>query len=114
MRRYLYFGGGLMVLGAVCGIGQLLLESSAAAQGSKPQSPVFQVDPMWPKPLPNRWLLGSVIGVSVDSQDHVWIVHRAATLQPNEIRSSWKKAPPVLEFDQAGNLVSSWGGPGQG
>jgi DNA-binding beta-propeller fold protein YncE len=114
MRRYLYVGGGLLTLGLVLGVGQLLFERSAAAQGSKPQSPIFQVDPMWPKPLPNRWILGSTIGVSVDAQDHVWIIHRPATLQANEIRSSWKGAPPVLEFDQAGNLVSSWGGPGQG
>jgi NHL repeat len=114
MRRYLYVGGGLLMLGLMFGIGQLIFERSAAAQGAKPQSPIFQVDPMWPKPLPNRWILGSTIGVSVDSQDHVWIIHRPATLQPNEIRSSWKGAPPVLEFDQAGTLVSSWGGPGQG
>jgi DNA-binding beta-propeller fold protein YncE len=103
-----------MVLGVVFGIGQLLLERSAAAQGSKAQSPLFQVDPMWPKPLPNRWVLGSVIGVSVDSQDNVFIIHRAAALQPNEIRSSWKAAPPVLEFDAVGNLIASWGGPGEG
>jgi len=114
MKRYLYVGGGLLMLGLALGVGQLLFARSAAAQGSKAQSPIFQVDPTWPKPLPNRWILGSVIGVSVDSQDHVWIIHRPATLQPNEIRSSWKGAPPVLEFDQAGNLVSSFGGPGQG
>ena len=76
--------------------------------------PTFEVDPMWPKPLPNRWLIGAVAGVAVDAQDHVWIVHRPATLQPNETRSIWRAAPPVLEFDQAGNLVSSWGGPGEG
>ena len=46
--------------------------------------------------------------------DHVWIVHRPSTLQPNETRSIWRAAPPVLEFDQQGNLVSSWGGPGDG
>jgi DNA-binding beta-propeller fold protein YncE len=114
MRRYLQLGGGLMMIGVACGIGQALLEKAAAAQGSKTQSPIFQVDPLWPKPLSNRWVVGSVIGVSVDSHDHVWVVHRAATLQPNEIRSSWKAAPPVLEFDQAGNLVSSWGGRGPG
>ena len=43
---------------------------------------MFEVDPFWPKPLPNHWLLGSAIGVSVDAQDHVWIVHRGpSTLQ---------------------------------
>ena len=76
--------------------------------------PTFQVDPFWPKPLPNHWILGAVVGVAVDRRDHVWIVHRPSTLQPNETRSIWKAAPPVLEFDAAGTLVSSWGGPGAG
>jgi DNA-binding beta-propeller fold protein YncE len=78
------------------------------------QVPTFQVDPMWPKQLPNHWLVGAVVGVAVDAKDHVWITHRPSTLQPNETRSFWKAAPPVLEFDQEGNLVSSWGGPGAG
>ena len=79
-----------------------------------PPAPTYQVDPFWPKPLPNHWIVGAVVGVAVDAQDHVWITHRPSTLQPNETRSIWKAAPPVLEFDQAGNLVSSWGGPGPG
>jgi len=76
--------------------------------------PTYQVDPMWPKPLPNHWLVGAVAGVAVDASDHVWITHRPSTLQPNETRSFWRAAPPVLEFDQEGHLVSSWGGPGAG
>jgi len=84
-----------------------------AAQTSM-QVPRFQVDPAWPKQLPNHWLVGAVVGVAVDAKDHVWITHRPSTLQPNETRSFWKAAPPVLEFDQEGNLVSSWGGPGPG
>ena len=74
----------------------------------------YTVDPSWPKPLPNHWMVGAVVGVAVDSRDHVWITHRPSTLQPNETRSIWKAAPPVLEFDQDGTLVSSWGGPGAG
>ena len=76
--------------------------------------PRFEVDPFWPQPLPNQWIIGAVAGVAVDSRDHVWIVHRPSTLQPNELRSEWKAAPPVLEFDQAGQFVSAWGGPGSG
>ena len=38
--------------------------------------PKFVVDPFWPRPLPNRWLLGQVSGVAVDAQDHVWIIQR--------------------------------------
>jgi DNA-binding beta-propeller fold protein YncE len=86
----------------------------AAALGrdeQTPQVPVYRVDPAWPKPLPNHWIVGAVVGVAVDARDHVWIVHRPSTLQPNETRSIWRAAPPVLEFDQDGNLLSSWGGP---
>src|SRR6195256_5072337 len=78
------------------------------------QVPDFQVDPFWPKPLPNHWLVGAVAGIAVGAKDHVWITHRPSTLQPNETRSFWKAAPPVREFDQEGTLVSSWGGPGTG
>jgi NHL repeat-containing protein len=78
------------------------------------QVPRYQVDPAWPKQLPNHWLVGAVVGVAVDAKDHVWITHRPSTLQPNETRSFWKAAPPVLEFDEDGTLVSSWGGPGPG
>ncbi len=81
---------------------------------SKGPVPMFQVDAYWPKPLPNRWLVGSVIGVSVDAMDHVWIIHRPSTLKGNEIRAKWQSAPPILEFDQEGNLLSSWGGKGEG
>lgn len=77
-------------------------------------APSYAVDAAWPKPLPNRWLVGAVVGVAVDARDHVWIVHRPSTLQPNETRSIWRAAPPVLEFDPDGNVVSSWGGPGDG
>ena len=76
--------------------------------------PVFDVDAAWPQPLPNRWILGAVVGVAVDARQHVWITHRPTTLQPNETRSIWRAAPPVLEFDAAGALVNAWGGPGDG
>ena len=96
--------------------------AAPAPDASGPQAPMFEVDPLWPKPLPNHWLLGSTIGVDVDAQDHVWIVHRASTLAGNETSAMGDPptaedccfpAPPVLEFDPAGNLVSSWGGPGE-
>jgi len=79
-----------------------------------PQVPTYRVDPAWPRPLLNRWIVGALVGVAVDARDHVWIVHRPSTLQPNETRSIWRAAPPVLEFDSDGNLVSSWGGAGEG
>jgi hypothetical protein len=92
--------------------------------GTPGYAPRFDVDPFWPKPLPNHWILGSTIGVDVDSRDHVWIVHRGATTlnARTEMGSGTEPptsecctaAPPVLEFDAEGNLVSWWGGPGEG
>ncbi len=76
--------------------------------------PTYRVDATWPKPLPNHWLLGVVVGAAVDRQDHVWILHRPASVPPNELQSGAKAAPPVLEFASDGTLVSSWGGPGSG
>ena len=95
----------------VVGVGML---STVAVAQSPDQAPSYDVDPAWPKPLPNRWLVGAVVGVAVDSSDHVWVVHRPATLQPNETRAIWRAAPPVIEFDPEGNVVSAWGGPGDG
>ena len=86
----------------------------ATASQDTVRAPVFDVDPLWPKPLPDRWILGAVVGVAVDARDHVWITHRPSTLQPNETRSVWRAAPPVIEFDQEGAIVSAWGGPGAG
>ena len=92
-----------------------LTAPSAQSRAAVPrQVPTFRVDPFWPKQLPNRWIIGAVAGVAVDRRDHVWITHRPSTLQPNETRSIWKAAPPVLEFDAGGTLLSSWGGPGTG
>ena len=87
------------------------------------EAPVFEVDPLWPRPLPNHWLMGSVIGVGVDSRDHVFVVHRPASLnartevgaaQDPPTGECCAPAPPVLEFDPEGNLVNAWGGPAEG
>ena len=94
------------------------LATSVAAQAK--QAPIFEVDPYWPKPLPNHWVLGSTIGLSVDAQDHVWIVHRPGTVEDNlkaadlKVGVCCKVAPDVVHFDAAGNVVGSWGGAGQG
>ena len=96
--------------------------SAQGQAGSMVEAPKFEVDPSFPKPLPNGWLMGNVIGIAVDAQDHIWIVHRADTLLPGESGAAQntptakccKPAPPVLEFDQQGNLLRSWGGPGPG
>ena len=122
-RRLWAAVAGLAVLAAL-GAGQAALERRAAAQAAGLiQGPIFEVDPLWPQPLPNNWVIGSAVGVSVDDRDHVWIVHREATLNAGEIEAAADPpvaveccvpAPPVLEFDPQGNLVRHWRGPGEG
>jgi DNA-binding beta-propeller fold protein YncE len=105
------------------GIGQSVLQKQAEAQGSTVQAPIFEVDPLWPKPLPNNWLLGWTIGIWVDELDHIWIIHRGAGgLHNNErgaelnppIAECCRTAPPILVYDADGTLLRSWGGPGAG
>ena len=116
-----YVGIGAIVAIVVLGCGQKALDNSANAQGK--QAPRFVVDPFWPKPLPNHWILGATIGLAVDSRDHVYIIHRRDTFnERTEIGAATDPvradccvpAPNVLEFDPEGNLVNHWGGPGEG
>jgi DNA-binding beta-propeller fold protein YncE len=107
---------------AALGTGSAVLTRMARVEAAGVQAPRFEVDPLWPKPLPNHWLMGMTIGVAVDAHDHVWVIHRGASLEPKEVYATANPpaaeccapAPPVLEFDQAGNLLRRWGGPGNG
>lgn len=113
-----------LVIGAAlaAALGGAVLSAGAS---QTPQAPVFQVDPYWPRPLPNHWLFGSITGVAVDAHNNVWVVHRGAAsmtarteiglaTSPPTAESCCAPAPFVLKFDSAGNLVGHWGGPGQG
>lgn len=112
----------IVFAGVASGFHPHVVPAAAAQARASGQAPIFEVDPFWPKPLPNHWVLGSVIGLSVDAQDHVWVIHRPQTVEDNfkaaefspPIGVCCKVAPPVLEFDPAGNLVGHWGGPGTG
>ena len=94
-----------------------LLASPAAAEG-----PEFKVDPFWPKTLPNNWILGQIGGLTVDAQDHVWINQRPRSLTKDEAGAvqtppqsiCCAPAPSIIEFDAAGTVMKSWGGPGEG
>src|SRR6266511_744038 len=120
-KRKLVSCAALVALIVALGVGQALLQNTAEAQRTSVQAPMFEVDPFWPKPFSG--LLGMAIGVWVDDQDYVWIIHRSsATLHNNEkgaelnppIAECCRGAPPVLAFDPDGNLVRAWGGPGPG
>jgi hypothetical protein len=122
MKRNLYVGAIFLTVLATLIVASIFLQKKAAVEAAGVMAPRFEVDPLWPKPLPNHWILGQTIGVSVDAQDHVWIIHRAGSLEAGEqhattnppIAQCCAPAPPILQFDQEGTLVSSWGGPGAG
>lgn len=121
-RRFVLAASSIVVLIAGLAAGQSKLQAAIAARSV--DAPRFEVDPYWPKPLPSHWLLGSTIGIGIDSRDHVFIIHRGdSTLnQRTEVGADarpavgecCRAAPPILEFDPDGNLVKAWGGPGEG
>ena len=96
---------------------QWMLEQRALAQ-RRLSPPTYQVDPMWPK-MPPQWILGQVSGLDVDSRDHVWIIQRPWSVADDEKAGNPEAAcctpaPPVMEFDAAGNYLQGWGGAGEG
>ncbi len=111
--RKFAFGASMAVLLAVLG------SASAQSPGGAPRDdvmvPVFEVDPFWPKPLPNHWIIGQTIGLSTDAQDNIWIIHRPGSVEQKESYSARKEAdcctpaPDVLEFSPAGVLLKHWG-----
>ena len=125
---YRRFGYGLLLCAIVAALGAGASELSGSAAGAgagqagDEGAPSFTFDPTWPKPLPDNWTLGNVVGVAVDSRDHIWIVHRPGSLTPQErgadadppLAECCRPAPPVVEFNQEGDVVQAWGGPGAG
>jgi hypothetical protein len=103
---------------AALGIASTVLERMATVQAAVVQAPRFEVDPMLPKPLPNHWIMGNVIGVSVDSQDRVWIIHRGGItggeggLRHNESSRlrMLRSGPRHPCLRPGGNLAEHWGG----
>src|SRR5687767_4362940 len=95
--------------------------ASAQSRTSAPAVPAFEVDPFWPK-IPEKFFFGPVRGLSIDAQDHVWIAQDSSTITEDikgaaanpPLAECCMPAPPVLEFDAAGNYIKGWGGPGEG
>ena len=118
-------GVGLLVALGGCAASEQEAGDTSPAAASVP---TFAYDKTFPKPLPNSWKLGTVVGVSVDSRDHIWIIQRPSTLMNSEMEATdmstyrgfrgpvagcCRPAPPVIEFDQEGNVVRAWGGPAE-
>src|SRR6202158_1961619 len=108
MKRNVYVGTIFLALLIALGAGSTLLQKRAAVEAAAVQAPMFEMNTLWPKPLPNHWLMGMTIGVSVDAQDNIWIIHRQGSLEAKETYGNTNPpgadccvtAPPVLEFDK--------------
>jgi DNA-binding beta-propeller fold protein YncE len=118
LRRYLSIIAAAMMLPIAVGISSSTIE----AKGPKPPKPNandppgYVVDPFWPKPLPDNWVTGEVGGTCIDSQDHLFIVTRGfqtgGLASPEGIGGRFMRSrasPPVIEFDEEGNVVNAWG-----
>src|SRR5437773_10841195 len=115
MRRTVWIGGAIAALLVAATGGRLVAQRGGAAAAAHK----LEVETLWPKPFPvsKHWILGSVTGVAVDAQDHIWVVHRGVeSLQTNEkgpTLDPWQSmccfaAPQVLEFSAAGDLLANW------
>ena len=86
----------LMVLS--CGQ-EVVEEEMSPAVDTAPQTQLvdgkYQVDPFWPQELPEKWLRGQVIGVAVDSREHIWVLHRPRSLSARERGAA--DEPPTSE-----------------
>jgi len=106
MRRHfaaLFVRGALSALVVFSGSGAAMRAQTGAA-------PKYEVDPTWPKPFPDRWVIGGLGGLCVDANDHVLILNRQDVLDAD--LNAGRLAPSLIEIDSAGNLVHSWGDPG--
>ena len=111
---------GALVLAALAFL--QIFAQSVPTQAQETRAPQFKVDAFWPKPLLQNWILGQVAGIAVDGRDTIWVIHRPGTQLDDEkgalkdppATKCCKPAPPVLQFDQAGKLLRSWGGPSAG
>jgi DNA-binding beta-propeller fold protein YncE len=104
----------LLAVATVAGLAVLTPALERVAQEAPGGVPRFQVDPFWPT-LPKQWILGQVSGVAVGPQDHVWVLQRPWSLNSDEKAKNpeaecCSAAPPVMEFDSAGNYLQGWGG----
>jgi DNA-binding beta-propeller fold protein YncE len=96
---------------------------AARASSTTVQAPVFEVDPMWPKPMPNHWILGSAVGLAVDAHDNVFVLNLTDSFNARTESGSGTTpptgecctpSPNILEYDPSGELVGHWGGPASG
>src|SRR5580700_9854988 len=94
---------------AACGFLVLARQSTRvhAQQHGEQRAPQFQLEPLWRKPLPDRWITGEVGGSCFDAQDHLFTVNRGNLTPKEQVLGA--VSPAVIEFDKNGAVVNSWG-----
>jgi hypothetical protein len=110
---YRLLAAGPILLATICALAAASCTATPAGNGA-PEIPRYVNDPSWPKPFPNHWVIGPIGGLAVDSHDHIWVLQRALPYAVDEQGRKHELAlagrmPAVLEFDTAGNILSSWG-----
>jgi DNA-binding beta-propeller fold protein YncE len=110
--RKFYVGATIAAVIVVLAIAQYTLQTVARAQenGSANRAGIYEVDRMWPKPLPNNWVLGSTVGLAIDARDHVFVVHRGQTSLDQKFASQMAFTPPAPRGGRAGAAPAAGGG----
>ena len=116
------FAAAAIALFALLGVGQAWLQNVAQAQARTVEAPKFEVDPMWPKPLPNHWVIGAVIGVAVDARITSGSSIATARSKPRRSTPPPPRPPPSAALPRRpccsstrpATSIAHWGGPGPG
>ena len=93
-HKLLILVAGLVVALAAGMVGRAQVVTGQAVDESG--APQFRVDPFWPKPLPNRWSMQQVTGISVDPMDNVWFLNRPNAPEQDEIGGDGTPAPRAV------------------
>ena len=109
-RQTMLFKSVLMAIAAF-----FCINGSALSQGL----PNYYVDPTWPKPLPNNWKIGGVMGIAIDRNSDIWVYNRPNDLTSLELRAEPSpsiaeccvRPPAMIHFDAAGNVIGSFDAP---
>ena len=100
MKSARYAGLLMIASAAVFSVTRVPLAPSETLIAQTAQAPMFEVDPFWPKPLPNHWVTGSTIGLSVDAQDNVW-TSPARHVEANSRRPTDSNQAVTTRFSRA-------------
>jgi len=123
-NRYVYLAAAAVSVAAGAVFLSPFIDPGAALANGRLRAPTFQVDPFWPRPLPDNWVTGEIGGTCIDSRDHLIMLTRGfqtgglaapegvGGADPRTGKFAQSKAsPPVIELDTRGNVVRAWGDP---